>query len=116
MVLSLDLLKCDREKIVRALQAEGVPGITSGYQNIHLLPMYQHKIAFGSSGFPWNSEFCKRDVSYKKGICPIAEKLQDETYIGLGICQYDLDDSEVDLIIEAFNKVWSNIDNLRYDC
>jgi dTDP-4-amino-4,6-dideoxygalactose transaminase len=113
MILNLELLKCDRETIVKALQAEGVPGVASGYQNIHLLPMYQHKIAFGSKGFPWNSEFCKRDVSYKKGICPIAEKLHDETYIGLGICQYDLDDSEVDLIIEAFNKVWKNLDKIN---
>ncbi len=109
MILDLDLLKCSREKIVRALQAEGVQGVASGYQNIHLLPMYQNKIAFGSSGFPWTSEVCKRDVDYNKGICPVAEKLQDETYIGFGICQYDLDDAEVDLIIKAFNKVWKNL-------
>jgi dTDP-4-amino-4,6-dideoxygalactose transaminase len=109
MILDLDLLKCSRENIVRALQAEGVQGVVSGYQNIHLLPMYQNKIAFGSSGFPWTSEVCKRDVDYNKGICPVAEKLQDETYIGFGICQYDLDDAEVDLIIKAFNKVWKNL-------
>jgi len=115
MVLDLDILRCKKERIVEALTAEGIQGMSSGYQNIHLLPIFQNKVAFGSKGFPWNSEFCKRDVSYKKGICPIAEKLQDETYIGLGICQYELDHSEVDLIIEAFNKVWSNIDNLRHD-
>jgi perosamine synthetase len=109
MILDLDLLKCSRENIVRALQAEGVQGLASGYQNIHLLPMYQNKIAFGSSGFPWTSEVCKRDVTYNKGICPVAEKLQDETYISFGICQYDLDDAEVDLIIKAFNKVWKNL-------
>jgi len=109
MILDLDLLKCSREKIVGALQAEGVQGIASGYQNIHLLPMYQNKIAFGSSGFPWTSEVCKRDVDYNKGICPVAEKLQDETYISFGICQYNLDDAEVDLIIKAFNKVWKNL-------
>ena len=109
MVLDLGVLKCSRRKIVEALQAEGVQGISSGYQNIHLLPMYQNKIAFGSKGFPWTSEVCKRVVNYDKGICPVAENLQDETYISFGICQYDLNNAEIDLIIKAFKKVWKNL-------
>ncbi len=75
--------------------------------------MYQNKIAFGSKGFPWNSEFCKRNVSYDKGICPVAEQLQDQTFLGLGIFSYNLNNSDIDLIIDAFKKVWSNIDLLQ---
>ena len=37
--------------------------------------MYQKKIAFGSKGFPWTIAHSK--ISYKKGICPVAERLHD---------------------------------------
>jgi hypothetical protein len=74
--------------------------------------MYQQKIAYGSSGFPWTSDICRRDVDYSQGICPIAERLNDSTYLGFSMCVYDLSDYDVDLIILAFKKVWENLDNL----
>jgi len=111
MQLDLELLKVSRQKIAKALAAEGVI-ISSGYQNIHLIPMYQKKIAFGSKGFPWSSEFCKREVSYDKGICPNAEYLNDNSYIGFGMCVYDLTLEDIKLIIKSFHKVWKNLDNL----
>ena len=75
--------------------------------------MYQEKIAYGSKGFPWNSEFCQREVDYSKGICPVAETLQDDSFLAFaGISQYDLSNSDVDLIISAFKKVWSNLESL----
>ena len=107
------MLNLSKEKIAQALLAEGVSGIATKYQNIHLLPMYQEKIAFGSKGFPWTSEFCKRDVNYSKGICPVAETLQDESFLAFGICHYELQNSDVDLIIKAFQKVWDNLQLLR---
>ena len=106
------ILGVTRDRIVEALIAEGL-NVSNKYQNIHLLPTYQKKIAFGSKGFPWNSEFCKREVDYSKGICPNAEYLNDHAYIGLGMCVYDLTIEDIELIIEAFNKVWVNLDNLR---
>lgn len=113
LVLDIDELGgVSRDKIHAALQAEGVP-VGKSYQNIHLLPMYQKKIAYGSKGFPWNSDICHREVNYEKGICPVAETLQDSTYLGFGMCVYDLTHSDVDQIISAFHKVWSNLDTLR---
>lgn len=112
MQLDVELLDTTREKICEALNAEGVPVVT-GYQNIHLLPIYQRKIAFGSKGFPWTSEICKREVSYKKGICPVAESLNDKTYLGFNICLYSLDESDVNSIISAFHKIWNNIHLLK---
>ena len=111
MQLDLELLKASRQEIVDALAAEGVI-VSPSYQNLHMIPMYQQKIAFGSKGFPWSSEFCKREVSYKKGICPNAEYLQDRSYIGFGMCVYDLTKDDIGLIIKAFHKVWKNLDNL----
>ncbi len=112
MILDLEQLGVGRDIIHAALQAEGV-AVSNRYQNIHLLPTYQKKIAYGSQGFPWSSDICKRDVSYEKGICPVAEKLQDSTYLGFGMCVYDLSDSDIDSIIAAFQKVWANLDSLR---
>ena len=112
LVLDINELGVSRDKIHAALQAEGVP-VGKSYQNIHLLPMFQNKIAYGSNGFPWNSDICHREVSYEKGICPVAETLQDSTYLGFGMCVYDLTHSDVDQIVCAFNKVWSNLDTLR---
>lgn len=113
LTLDTESLGVSRDVIHQALEAEGLE-LAKQYQNIHLLPMYQQKIAYGRSGFPWNSEICKREVSYEKGICPVAEKLNDESYIGFGLCVYDLTSSDVDLIIKAFHKVWSSLESLKF--
>lgn len=95
-----------RSLIKKALEAEGVQGLSDGYICTHLLPMYQHKIAYGSKGFPWNSEIYKRNISYKKGICPVAENLHFKSYLGLSIDLYNLSSKDINLIIKSFKKVW----------
>ncbi len=112
LILDIDKIGITRERICDALEAEGL-SVMRRYQNIHLLPLYQKKIAFGKSGFPWNSEFCKRDVSYDKGICPNAEELNEKSFIGIGMCVYDLNLDDISLIAEVFKKVWSNLDKLK---
>ncbi len=116
MILELETIKVSRDNIVAALEAEGVTGIAAGYTNVHLLPMYQQKIAYGSNGFPWSSDICKRDVNYAKGICPVAEELHDKSFLGLEMCLNKLSEEDVALIIAAFKKVWECLDSLRsYD-
>jgi len=104
-------LSAHKDRIHQALVAEGVV-IGKSYQALHLLPMYQNKIAYGSKGFPWSSDICKRDVDYSKGICPTVEHLNDHTYLGLGLCVFDYDDGDIDAIVGAFHKVWANLENL----
>jgi len=113
--LSLDIgiLGISRARICEALAAEGVPGLVQGYVNIHLLPIYQKKIAYGSRGFPWSSDICRREISYQKGICPVAEEAHDTSYVGFAMCLHELTDSDVDRIIDGFRKVWANLDELR---
>jgi len=101
-----------RDQVFKALVAEGVP-ITDRYANIHLLPIYQKKMAYGTKGFPWSADFYKGNVSYEKGICPVAETLQDRRFLGIGMCINTYTDQDVDLIIEAFRKVWHHLDQLR---
>ena len=113
MILDPLKLGVSRTKIFEALVAEGIEGLMPGYANIHLLPMYQKKQAYGSLGFPWTAEFSRQGISYAKGICPVAEKLHDETFLGYEMCLHDLDADAVDAIIGAFKKVWSNLHELK---
>jgi perosamine synthetase len=113
MILDVDQLGVSRVQLFEALQAEGVVGLAIGYQNLHLMPMYQRKIAYGRHGFPWSSELCKREIDYRKGICPVAERLHDSCYLGLEVCMYQLENAEIDMIVHAFHKVWSHLPALR---
>jgi len=113
IVLDLEKIGVRRSNVYRALLAEGVEGLTEGYVNLHLLPMYQQKIAFGSRGFPWTSDICHRNVEYSRGICPVAEGLQANNFLGYQMCLNELKDEDVDLIVKAFHKVWSSLDELK---
>ena len=101
-----------RNVIYNALKAEGVP-ITNSYANLHLLPMYQKKIAYGKRGFPWSSDIYSGNVSYKKGICPVAEDLNDRTFLKIPLCDYEFSDEDVEKLIYAFKKVWNSLDSLK---
>jgi perosamine synthetase len=106
-------LGVSRARILEALEAEGVAGLAAGYVNVHLLPMYQKKIAYGSKGFPWSSDICRRDVDYGKGICPVAERLHDSDYLGLALCMHEFPDQDIDMVVAAFHKVWTHLEHLR---
>ncbi|NLT23686.1 MAG: DegT/DnrJ/EryC1/StrS family aminotransferase [Syntrophorhabdus sp.] len=106
-----DVTGVAREHVHKALVAEGVP-IADRYVNIHLLPVYQQRIAYGKKGFPWTSDIYKGNVTYEKGICPIAETLQDKKHMGIGMCINAYSDDDVDHIVEAFHKVWERIEEL----
>jgi len=112
LVLDINSLGISRARLIEALEAEGVAGLGAGYVNVHLLPLYQNKVAYGSKGFPWSSDICKREVSYEKGICPIAEELHDSTFLSFAICIDEMTEEDVKLIIAAFKKVWSQMDEL----
>jgi dTDP-4-amino-4,6-dideoxygalactose transaminase len=111
MKIDSSIVSHSRKRIIDALEAEGVPGLGSTYGNVHLLPVFQNKIAYGSKGFPW-STFDDRGISYKKGICPIAEELSDNSYIDLAICSYEFLKEDIDQVIAAFTKVWNNFGEL----
>ena len=102
-----------RQRIVDALRAEGVPALMAGYQNLHLLPMFRHKIAYGRAGFPWRSPYAGREISYGPGTCPVAEELHAQSFFGISLCMFEFHSADVELVVEAFRKVWSQLDSLR---
>jgi perosamine synthetase len=111
LTLDTEALGVSRKTIIAALLAEGIQGITPGYQGVHLLPMFQNKIAYGHQGFPWS--ISSNNINYDKGICPVAEKLYGDTFMALQLCLFSLSDKDVDLIITAFHKVWDNLETLN---
>ena len=113
MVYDAQATGVERSKVYEAMVAEGLPGVAASYQNLHLLPMYQKKIAYGSRGFPWTSDICHRNVNYGKGICPVAERMNESGFLGLSLAMYNCSDDETDLIIEAFHKVWRLLPGLQ---
>lgn len=113
LTLDVPALGVSRARIVEALRAEGVPSLMAGYQNLHLLPLFRHKIAYGTKGFPWTSPYCTNDVAYGLGVCPTAEKLHSETFLGLNICMNELPPEDVALIVAAFHKVWAQMNQLK---
>jgi perosamine synthetase len=113
LVLDIEELGVSRERILEALRAEGVPGVAGGYQNLHLLPLFRNKIAYGTKGFPWTSPSCEAELQYGPGLCPEAEKLHSETFLGLNVCMNELPTDDVALIVDAFHKVWKSLDSLK---
>jgi perosamine synthetase len=113
MRLEPEAVGVPRARLVEALRAEGVPWLMAGYQNIHRLPLFRNKIAYGSQGFPWNQPFVSRDVPYGKGVCPTAERLHEETFLGINLCMGEFPPEEIALVVEAFRKVWAGRDALR---
>lgn len=110
MYLELEKLPVDRARLAAALEAEGVLGILKGYVNVHQLPMYQKKQAYGKGHFPWSLH--QGTVSYEKGICPAAEELHAQSFMGLQLCLYNYDEEEIKLVVAAFKKVWAQLKSL----
>ncbi len=80
---NLEMLTCGRKELYDALKAEGV-GV-----NVHYIPVYS---------FPYY-----RQLGYKQGTCPVAERLYDRM-VSIPLF-YGLTDEQQDQIIKAIRKV-----------
>jgi len=99
--------KVSRAKLVKKLKSKNIPGIIEGYQNLHLQPIYQKKIAYGKNHFPWS--VFKSNVNYKKGICPIAEQLHEKKFWGILLCSYDYSIKDIKEISKLIKKTWHSL-------
>jgi perosamine synthetase len=113
MVIDTKMLGVSKQKIYKALIAEGAQGLQIHFTNVHRLPMFINKIAYGNKNFPWTQTKNSKKIKYGKGTCPVAEDLLDNTYIGFGMFAYEYTKSDIDLIIKSFKKVWSNLHTLK---
>jgi dTDP-4-amino-4,6-dideoxygalactose transaminase len=102
----VDALKAE---LPSAVLRETAPLIGCGYvRPLYLAPIYQQKAAWA-----YNPALYDGNVSYEKGICPVAEtmhfdKLFTHEYMRPGMSQSDMQD-----VVNAFEKIFDNIDELR---
>jgi len=97
-----------RDTVVKALAAEGAP-VWQGYvAPLYLLPAFQRRVAIGRDGFPFNLS----ERNYDHGLCPVAERYHERELLELAVCSYELDDADVEAVIAAFDKVFSNLSAL----
>mgnify|MGYP001442859537 CR=1 FL=1 len=106
-ILNLKEFKFNRKKIIELLKKEKIKGLVGGYTNLHLLPVFKNKIAYGKKGFPWST--FNKNIKYTKGLCKNAEELHDKTFFYLALCAYDYKISDMKSYVQRFKKVWKKI-------
>ncbi|MDI1344758.1 MAG: DegT/DnrJ/EryC1/StrS family aminotransferase [Pseudolabrys sp.] len=93
-----------RDLFAKALAAEGVP-VSVGYvAPLYLLPIFQKRIAIGREGFP----FTLTNRSYRKGLCPVAERMHEKEILELHVCSWAFEPTEMQSVIDAFEKVYAH--------
>jgi len=91
------------------LREESTVLLSYGYvKPLYLQPLYQERIAFGREGYP----FSLSDVTYPKGLCPVTEEIHYHRLITHEFMRPGMTKSDMDDVVEAFQKVWENREEL----
>jgi perosamine synthetase len=101
-------LGTSRRAFSKALSAEGFPNAQGYVEPIYRIPMFQKRIAIGSSGFPFNLT----NRTYPDGLCPVAEAMRDTHLLQFQPVSWEADDEQVEMMIEAIHKVHRHADAL----
>jgi dTDP-4-amino-4,6-dideoxygalactose transaminase len=102
-----------RTTFAKAMESEGF-SLSEGYQKpLYLMPAYQKKEIYPNSHFPFISKEYPHKISYKKGICPVAERMYEKELLFTTICRPPQTTKDIDLFIKAIKKVEKNIDALK---
>lgn len=104
-------LGVSRDRFSEALLAEGIK--TEGYCPIpvHLQDLFKNKTGYGNTTFPFENPLYNQEFSYRKGLCPKAEKLCSQDLL-LPV-YHTLTEKDLSDIVTAIKKVVNNIDELK---
>jgi dTDP-4-amino-4,6-dideoxygalactose transaminase len=102
-----------RATFMKAMHKEGFPLIIGCQDPVHLLPIYQKQQMYLNSKFPFISKEYPHKVSYKKGICPVTERMSEKELLETTICQPPQTKKDIDLFIEAIKKIEENVSELK---
>jgi len=111
-----DIAGVDRDTFLDAVRAELAPTklsedlgvrIWSGYcKPLYLSPIYQKRIAYGRSGYPFSNIRGKARIDYSKGICPVAERMHESELFVNDLMHSAMTRKDLDDVADAFEKVW----------
>jgi len=105
IVVDMDQMKCDRDKLIKALTAEGVPAWRSFWPQSYSERAFREHNGFGRVKFPFRSkEYTNPEsVQYDKVFCANAAWLEKRTFIVH--CYPTLEEEHMFLIADAIKKV-----------
>ncbi|MCL2158618.1 MAG: DegT/DnrJ/EryC1/StrS family aminotransferase [Oscillospiraceae bacterium] len=91
-------------EFAQALGAEGIPA-SHGYipTCVYEYPLFVEKNAYPGTSAPFDSKYYGRQIEYKKGLCPLAERILERT-VKFSISEF-YTDQDIDDIISAICKV-----------
>ncbi len=101
-----------RDIFAKALTAEGFPTRAGYLRPIYLEPLYQRQICFGKSGFPFSANPRNALLDYRKGSCPVTERVQDHELLMLNCVYQPYSLEDMDKVAEAFRKIIAHADRL----
>ncbi|MGB9693846.1 MAG: DegT/DnrJ/EryC1/StrS family aminotransferase [Fervidobacterium sp.] len=104
-------LGISRDKLAEALLAEGIK--TEGYCPIpvHLQDIFKKKMGYGGTKFPFENPLYGSPLSYRKNLCPKAEKLSSQDLllpVYPALTEKDLAD-----VVAAIKKGVNNVERLK---
>ncbi|MBU4334466.1 MAG: DegT/DnrJ/EryC1/StrS family aminotransferase, partial [Candidatus Omnitrophica bacterium] len=104
-------MKFDEEKVgvsrdvfCKALCAEGIPVFQGYMKPLYLQELYQKRIGYGGKGCPFQCHHYDGEVSYEKGICPVAEKMYEKQYFGFEYLKAPNTLEDMKDVVMAFKK------------
>jgi len=111
-----DVVGVRRDRFVEAIAAELPTAegqdwhlVYSGYATpLYLQPMYQRQIAYGTSGCPFKCPLYKGKVDYRKGLCPVTERIEKKQLIGTEFMRPPATSADMMDVVRAFEKVYEH--------
>jgi len=110
-------MEVHRNRFIDAVKAELPPtlmrddsAVLLGYgyvKPLYLQPLYQERVCFGKYPFSLSNRV------YKKGDCPVCEKLHNNTLIAHEFMRPGMRKEDLDDVVKAFEKVWKNREELK---
>lgn len=103
----------ERQKILAALRAEGIPAGSGYLRLMYENPIFLKKIAYGNGHCPWSCHLYNYQRDYRPGDCPKAESLLRDGFIWFYHIHRPNGVAEMNDVVRAFEKIFENIDVLK---
>ena len=103
----------DRNKVLEALRAEGIP-VGSGYTRLMSdNPIFQRKIAYGKGNCPWSCHLYGVERDYSIDEFPVSRDLLENRFIWFYHIGRPNGFKDMDDVGKAFKKVFSQLGELK---
>lgn len=102
-----------RSLFVAALRSEGIPVGTGYVRAMYENPTFLRKIAYGLNGSPWTDTIPPSSVNYRRGQCPVVERLINDEFLWFYHVAYPSTLDDMEDIARAVEKVLAGVEDLK---